>query len=86
MTRESVVESIKEILSGVLLIPISEIDSRKGLTQYNIDSLDMILFVEGLEDEFEIDIDPSDFLGASSIERLADEIFKKTGKQTGDTT
>lgn len=77
MTREHAVIVIKQALSEVLDIPVSEIDSNQGLELYGVESLTMMEIVSVLEAELEIELYPADFLGASSIDKLADAIVKK---------
>jgi len=80
MTKESAIELIKEALSAVLNRPISEIDSSQGLESYGVDSLCMVELVAALENKFGLHIFPEEFLGASSIEKLADAIVKEKGE------
>lgn len=81
MTRESVVERIKEVMSRYLEVPVSSIDSFKELIKYNIDSIDMIELVANLEDEFDLELDPEDFMGVDSIISLAEVITEKIDKK-----
>ena len=84
MTKESVVESIREILSEYLGMSISSIDSRWGLTDYNINSIDMMELVGYFEEKFDLDLTPVDFLGADSINTLAEVIAKKINKNQAE--
>lgn len=77
MTREAAVKIIKETLSEVMGWPVSEIDSSQGLENNGVDSIGMVEFLTALETKLKIDFSPEDFLGASSIEKLADTIVKK---------
>jgi acyl carrier protein len=77
MTRENAIAIIKQVLSGILLEPVSAIDSRKSFIDYGVDSIEMGEFITSLEDEFNLEISSSDFWGGSTVERLADAIVKK---------
>lgn len=80
MTKEKAIEVIKESLSEVLGRPISETDSSEGLESYGVDSLGVLELVTAMENKFGLHISPEDFVGASSIEKLADAIVKKKGR------
>lgn len=81
MTREKAVELIRRVVAEIVGEDISAIDTSKDLAaDYGFDSLDVVEFVKELEALFDIDISPSDFLTAPTIDRMADVVVNKTMK------
>lgn len=84
MTRERVLEIIKQILADELSYKnVSEINSQMGLMEYGYDSIDLVTFVSNLEERLNIVLSPSDFIDVPSIEVLADNIVKVIVKKEG---
>lgn len=59
---EKMNETVKEILIRVKQETESHLDSEQLVTDGVLDSLDIMNLVMGLEDEFDIEIDPEDVM------------------------
>lgn len=67
MIREELIELVKENLD----INVDEIDFEKEITEYDIDSIDMLDFIMAIEDKYDIEFSDDEL---DEIEKFSDVI------------
>ena len=73
MIREKLIKLAKENLD----IDESQIDFEKELSEYDIDSIDMLDFIMTIEEEFEIEFSDDELDQISKIDDIIELIEKK---------
>ncbi len=84
MTRATIQDKIKTMISNEVLVGVSvdEIgDDASLISDLNLDSIQMLTLITGLESEFnfELDEDDLDLENLSSVNRLAEFVERKLG-------
>ena len=67
MIRDELIELVKENLD----INVDEIDFEKEITEYDIDSIDMLDFIMAIEDKYDIEFSDDEL---DEIEKFSDVI------------
>lgn len=57
-------------LGNVLGVPAQEVDLKRTLESYGLDSVEAVLMAGALEDEFHLQIDPAGFLQYPNLEAM----------------
>lgn len=73
---QSIISFLTEKVSHYSKVPVSELTPDRSLEDIGLSSLDIVMISGEIEDEFGIEVEPTDIFESKTISEVADKVIK----------
>ncbi len=73
---QAITNFLTEKISAYSKVPVSELPAGKALEDIGLSSLDIVMISGEIEDEFDIEIDPSVIFDSRTINEVVEKVLK----------